>query len=231
MIKKLTVLASALLVSYSAIATNVQEVNVNEKNLIKLTTGIDGDSVFDTIQAIEKNNEKVIFLYINSPGGSVLDGIVLVDYLKSTKKNIHCIANYAASMAHAILQACPVRLATTTNYLMQHRMTVGTEGTADDIRNTLKIMGTLSDLLDKMEAKRIGITLTEFRNKVLLPWVTAGEESLSENVVDGIVTIKCSSALIKKVTKERQRTIFGPVEITTSACPTIPMKIEQKESR
>lgn len=55
---------------------------------------------------INENTEKTIDVYINSPGGEVVSGMLILDTLKglNTKVNLHCIG-MAASMAAIILSS------------------------------------------------------------------------------------------------------------------------------
>ena len=74
-------------------------------------------------QLILKEGDNPIYLYINSHGGEVVAGNNLINYLLYNNKNIICIANYAASMAFAILQACNKRYG--TKYLIMEIILTG----------------------------------------------------------------------------------------------------------
>lgn len=226
LIAPLVILASVVAVSAASLIPKT--VHLTNKNTVQIRTQVDDESVADTILSLEANTSPVIFLYIESPGGSVIDGIALVNYLRNTKKNIHCVANFAASMAHAILEACPVRLATETNILMQHKIRSGAQGTPGEIEGELKIMKGLENFLDTMESKRIGISKEEFERRTAIPWFTVGEESKKENVVDEIVDVECSPELytisyVKKVS-------FGQfaVDVKFNGCPLIPLVVAKR---
>lgn len=186
-------------------------ITLTPENTVDLITEVSVTSVSDTILTFESKPAIPIYLYINSPGGDEMAGLNLVNYLSNTKKNIICIANYAASMAHAILEACPKRLGTENNILLQHKPSVDMgPSTPEELRGHLGVIDGLELLLAIKEADRIGISLAEFRKRTFYPWVTFGQESVKENLIDGLVTVLCSSELYKKNFKKE-----------TNACPFV----------
>ena len=83
-----------------------------------------------------KIDSKEIYIYISSPGGSVMEGMKIVDLIKSLEKSgrqVSCISDFSASMAFIILQSCPKRLATFSSILMQHQMSLGLEGNIENV--------------------------------------------------------------------------------------------------
>jgi ATP-dependent Clp protease protease subunit len=219
MIKKtIALMITTLLMSDVVLAKNLE---LTETNFVALTEDVNSKTANDVILGLEANKNDVVFLYINSPGGSIVDGIKVVNYLQTTKKKVHCIASYAASMAHAILQACPVRLGTTTNILLQHRAATGTGGNAQEIEATLTILKGLEKFLNVMESKRIGIPLEEYTIKVNPIWVSFGADSVKDNRVDEVVTVTCSAALYAKNKLKTIETFYGPVTVSINGCPIL----------
>jgi len=224
---KIKAILLSLLLSTPCFA--ISNVELNE-DTVSLTDEVSSQSVSNTILAIEGSKAEEIILFIDSPGGSVIDGLVLVNYLKATKKNIKCLAKYAASMAHAILEACPSRLGTTDNILMQHKMSINNiGGTLTEIEGSLVIMRGLENILDTMESDRIGLSIEEFRNRTSKPWYTFGTDSLRENVIDKLVTVTCKPSLYLKKDSKTVSTMFGRVEVIKNGCPLIPVVIKPVE--
>jgi len=224
MIKKLATIVCIFLSSCSVYAA--PDIELTSSNLINFYGEVDGQLITNTVLAIENNKSPTIYLYINSPGGSVLDGVVLVNYLLNTKKKVVCIAEYAASMAHAILQACPIRYGTVTNILLQHKPSVSASGSPTEIEGTLNILKGIEDLIGRLESKRIGVSLEEFKKRTFHPWVTFGEESIKQNRIDDLVDVTCSPELYQKSTKKEVKSIFARGIVTTSACPLLSPTIE-----
>jgi ATP-dependent protease ClpP protease subunit len=224
MIKKIAILVSAITLFTSA-AFAAKPIMLTEANLVVLDGEVNNNSMSKVIRELVANKSDTIFLYINSGGGSVLDGFKLIHFLQNTKKNIHCIAEYAASMAHGILQACPVRLATSENILMQHKPTMRAQGSPSEIEGQLSILKALEDSMAELESKRIGISKAEYDRLTFLPWYTAGKESLKQNVVDAIVQVDCSEELYNKTSSKSVRTMFGELEVIINACPLVPVAV------
>ena len=67
-----------------------------------------------------------IYLVLNSPGGSVYDGLNFVQLFATIPRNVECIAIKAHSMAHHFLQACPGKRYGVSNIMsMAHRAAGG----------------------------------------------------------------------------------------------------------
>ena len=66
-----------------------------------------------------EDNSKPVYMYINSPGGFLDDGLQMIRLVRAVP-NLTCIAENAFSMAFAILQACDVRAVLDTGSIMQH---------------------------------------------------------------------------------------------------------------
>lgn len=217
----LLLLLGIITVSATALDTH-KTVIFTSTNVVTLNTEVDNESVTSTILALESSTSPELYLYIDSPGGSVIDGIVLVNYLQHSKKPIQCVASYAASMAHAILEACPLRFGTSTNVLMQHKISGGASGSPSEIEGVVKIMKSLENFLNIMESKRIGITVEEFARRTSLPWYTTGEESVKENVIDAIVDVSCDASAYKINIDKTVK--IGPFafKVRYNGCPLLP---------
>ena len=103
-------------------------IELNSRNMITIRGPIKHESVSDFMNKVGKIDSEDIYIYISSPGGSVMEGMKIVDLIKSLEKsgrNINCISDFSASMAFIILQSCPNRLATFSSVLMQHQMSLG----------------------------------------------------------------------------------------------------------
>jgi ATP-dependent Clp protease protease subunit len=196
----------------------------NSRNLITIRGPIQGSSSTNWITAMNDRDPDVdtIYLYLSSPGGSVLEGTKIIDQIKTLQSNganVVCIADFAASMAFIILQSCPTRLAIPSSILMQHQMSLGLKGSLENIDNYLEYIHSINDNLEKMQADRMNMTEIDFRNKVMNDWWIPGHLAKTVNAVDDLVMVKCSKELLSKQEKLLVRTILGTVEITYSKCP------------
>ena len=98
--------------------------------------------------------EKDIFLYINSPGGSVDSGMAIFDTMQWISNDVATVAmGLAASMGQFLLSAGPKgkRVALPHSRIMMHQPSGGLGGTASDIRiqaeQSLHIKKTMSALI------------------------------------------------------------------------------------
>lgn len=126
--------------SMNAIAMSVFDKLMMDR-IIFLGTGID-DTVANIVNAqmlfLESvNPKKDISLYINSPGGSVYDGLGIYDVMQYVKPDVATInTGKAASMAYVL--ACAgekgKRVGLKHSRFMQHQPLGGAQGQASDIQ-------------------------------------------------------------------------------------------------
>jgi ATP-dependent Clp protease protease subunit len=108
--------------------------------------------------------KKDIFLYINSPGGSVSAGLGIVDTMNHIKPDVSTVCvGLAASMGSIILSqgAKGKRYALTNAEVMIHQPWGGAQGQASDIEITARHILKTRERLNKMLAKASGKTLAE----------------------------------------------------------------------
>ncbi len=107
-----------------------------------------------------KNPDKDIYMYINSPGGSVTAGLAIYDTMQYVKCNISTICiGMAASMAAVILSSGTKgkRICLPHSEVMIHQPLGGTQGQATDIeihaRHIQKTRETLNKILSDNTGK------------------------------------------------------------------------------
>jgi ATP-dependent protease ClpP protease subunit len=216
--------------------TNYKVLDLNSRNLITIRGPIQGSSSTNWISAFNDRDLDIdtMYIYLSSPGGSVLEGNKLIDQIKTLQLSgvqVVCIADFAASMAFVILQSCPQRYALPSSILMQHQMSLGLKGPLENVENYLTFIHSVDDNLDKMQADRMNMPEAEFRKKVMNDWWIAGHNAKDFNAVDDLVMVKCSKELMPKRERINVRTMFGNIEIIFSKCPIArePLDIKMKE--
>jgi len=134
--------------------------------------------------------EKDIYLYVNSPGGSVYAGLAIYDTLQymSAPVNTMCMG-MAASMAAVLLAAGTKgkRSALPNSRIMIHQPSGGSQGTAADIEIAAKEILYARERLNQILAKHTGQTVEQIamdvdRDRFLSP-LEAKEYGLIDNVV------------------------------------------------
>ena len=106
-----------------------------------------------------KNPEKDIFMYINSPGGSVSAGMAIYDTMNYIKCDVSTICvGMAASMAAVILSSGTKgkRVCLPHSEVMIHQPLGGTQGQASDILLHAKHIEKTRETLNKILAENTG---------------------------------------------------------------------------
>ena len=138
-----------------------------------------------------EDSEKDIYLYINSPGGSVTAGMAIYDTMHFIKNDVSTVAmGMAASMGQFILTAGAPgkRFATPHARILMHQPLGGIGGTATDIRIQAEQMAITKRTMAEINAKHTGQTL----EKILIDsdrdnWFNA-KDALAYGFIDHIAT-------------------------------------------
>ena len=140
--------------------------------------------------------KKDIFLYINSPGGSVTAGLSIIDTMHHIKPPVATVCvGMAASMGSLILSqgAKGKRFVLPNAEVMIHQPSGGAYGQASDIDITAKHILKTRDKLNKMLSKASGQKLAKVEQDVDRDIFMDAEEALAYGIVDAIykyLTIK-----------------------------------------
>ncbi len=133
--------------------------------------------------------KKDIFLYINSPGGSVTAGLSIIDTMHHIKPPVATVCvGMAASMGSMILSqgAKGKRFVLPNAEVMIHQPSGGAYGQASDIDITAKHILKTRDRLNKMLAKATGQKLTKIEQDVDRDMFMDAEEAKIYGIVDEI---------------------------------------------
>ena len=138
-----------------------------------------------------EDSNKDIYLYINSPGGSVTAGMAIYDTMQYVKNDIATVGmGIAASMGQFLLTAGAPgkRYATPNARILMHQPLGGIGGTATDIRIQAEQMEITKRTMAEINAKHTGQTL----EKILIDsdrdnWFNA-EDAKAYGFIDHIAT-------------------------------------------
>lgn len=134
--------------------------------------------------------KKDIFLYINSPGGSVSAGLGIVDTMNHIKPDVATVCvGLAASMGSIILSqgAKGKRRILPNAEVMIHQPWGGAQGQASDIEITARHILKTRERLNKMLAKATGKPLSQIEKDTDRDFFMTAEESKKYNLVDEIL--------------------------------------------
>ena len=145
--------------------------------------------------------ESDIYLYINSPGGSVTAGMAIYDTMKYIKPDVVTVAmGMAASMGQFLLTAGAKgkRFATPHARVLMHQPLGGVSGTASEVRNNADLILAMKKELAEITAERTGHTLEEITKDADRDhWYTA-QEALEYGFIDAVVENAAAVADAKK---------------------------------
>lgn len=131
-----------------------------------------------------------IYLYINSPGGSVTAGMAIYDTMQYVKPDVVTVAmGMAASMGQFLLTAGTKgkRFATPHARILMHQPLGGVQGTASEVRINADLILAMKRELAQITAERTGHTLEEItRDADRDHWFTA-QEALEYGFIDAVV--------------------------------------------
>ena len=134
--------------------------------------------------------KKDISLYINSPGGSVYDGLAIYDTMQFIKPDV---ATYGiglqASMGAFLLSsgAKGKRHLLPNSRVMIHQPSSGTRGMVTDQEISLREAVRLKELLAEITAKNTGQKLAKVRTDMERDFWMSADEAVKYGIVDRVV--------------------------------------------
>lgn len=134
--------------------------------------------------------KKDIKLYINSPGGSVYDGMAIYDTMQYIKPDVMTIGiGLQASMGAFLLSsgAKGKRFLLPHSKVMIHQPTIGTHGKVTDTEIDLKEGIAVKEMLAELLAKNTGQKLAKVKNDMERDYWMPPEEAVSYGLVDKII--------------------------------------------
>ena len=214
------------------LAYTQQIITLKKNNFISMDDTIDDENVELWSKQMNKLTSNPIYIYIDSPGGSVDAGLQFINNMNwhiKQGKTVNCIVKSAYSMAFNILQNCSNRYVMASSTLMQHQMSLGgINGPLNNLMNYLEMIHSISNEIDNNVSKRIGLSLEDYRNKIKNDWWFTGITALSNKVADEMVIVGCEPELYD-ITSVKEDLVFdfdstGSLEIkkvekTKDLCP------------
>ena len=162
--------------------------------IVFLGTGID-DNVANIILAQllfldAEDPERDIFMYINSPGGSVYAGLAIYDTMQHLRAPVStfCVG-MAASMAAVLVAAGAEgkRNALPNSRIMIHQPSGGSRGTASDIEIAAQEILHIREKLNGIVAKHTGQTIERISDDVDRDRFMSPEDAVEYGLIDRVL--------------------------------------------
>lgn len=130
-----------------------------------------------------------ISMYINSPGGSVTDGMAIFDTMRYVKPKIRTVClGMAASMGAFLLMAGEpgMRLALPNSEVMIHQPLGGAQGQATDVAIRAEWLMKTKEKMTRMMAEMTGQPLEKVKQDVERDYFMSAQEALDYHIIDEI---------------------------------------------
>lgn len=165
------------------------------KDRIIMLTGAIDDNVANSVVAQllfldAQDNEKDIYLYINSPGGSVTAGLAIYDTMNFINADVQTIViGLAASMGSLLLTAGEKgkRFALPNAEVMIHQPLGGAQGQATEIEIAARHILDTKVKLNNMLAEHTGQDIHRIEKDTDRDKFMSAEEALEYGLIDGIM--------------------------------------------
>jgi ATP-dependent Clp protease protease subunit len=163
--------------------------------IVFLAGGIDDDVANIVIAQLlflaNEDAKKDIYLYINSPGGSVTAGLAILDTMQFIKPDVSTICiGMAASMGSHLLAAGAKgkRFALPNAEVMIHQPHGGAQGQVSDIEITAKQAIKIRHRLNEIFAKNTGQKIAQVEKDMERDFYMDAAEAKKYGIIDDVIT-------------------------------------------
>jgi ATP-dependent Clp protease, protease subunit len=235
MLKNLLLLLSLTVAMHYGFAQELKTIVLTDKNTVSFNDEFNSMSVakkqVELFELAASSPEKDLYLVMNSPGGSVFAGSLFIDTVRSLNKNVHTITVFSASMAYHTVQGLGRRYILPSGMLMSHRAYAGgLDGQfPGELNSRIKMLMESTEELDKVAAKRVGISLEDYKKLIHDELWLTGAKAVELNHADEVVQAVCDKSLSGTNIQEI-RSFFGIFKVEFSNCPLITGPISVKGS-
>ena len=156
----------------------------------EVTEGSANTIVAQLLHLANEDPDKDIQLYINSPGGSVYDGLAIYDTMQYIKPDVQTIGiGLQASMGAFLLGsgAKGKRFVLPNARVMIHQPSSGTQGMVTDQEISLRESVRMKELLAKVIAKNTGQKLEKVKADMERDHWMSADEAVKYGLADAII--------------------------------------------
>jgi len=163
------------------------------ERIIFISGEIDDDSanlVISELLYLDALNHNDIFIYLNSPGGSVTAGLAIFDTMNYIKSDVSTVAmGLCASMAAILLAAGKKgkRLALKNSEIMLHQVLGGMKGQATDIKIQAERILEIKKKLNKILASLCHKSLNKINKDTERDYYLSPEMAIKYGLIDKII--------------------------------------------
>ncbi len=148
------------------------------------------NSIIAQLLFLEADNADAdIFMYINSPGGSVTAGMAIFDTMRYIKPDVHTVCvGLAASMGSFLLMAGAKgkRTALPNSEILIHQPLGGAEGQASDVIIHAQHLVKTKEKMAQLMSDMTGQSLETIMNDIDRDKYMSAQEALAYGIIDNI---------------------------------------------
>ncbi len=162
-----------------------------------------------------------IFLRINSAGGSVEAGFILIDTINAIRSPVYALVESKAySMAAIITVFCAKRYILPHATLMFHEASYGTAGEDPTNRSRMEFNTKYLDTIHHEIAARLRVPHDTYRSRIRDGWWMLAKEAREAGVVDEVVTsLTYAEIFVESTEVKRTLTTVRKRQVESAAPP------------
>ena len=169
-----------------------------------------------------------IWLRIDTPGGSVGAGLILINTFEALEAPVYCLVEGKAySMGAILLTYCDRKYGYRHSTYMMHEASYGTSGEDPQNRSKFEFLTGYLDRLHHEVAKNIGMDHDTYRPKIRDAWWLLADEAKRVGLIDAIVD-KITYNAGQTLKHETKETLTREQKLQTypdgTAAPKIPKR-------
>ncbi len=171
----------------------IQDELFNSRRSVEVVGEITGESVYSLILQLrylqQAGPEKEITMYINSPGGSVSDGLALYDVMAAVSCPIRTVCvGMAASMGSLLFAAGNKRdMLPHATVMIHDPLTTGIQGSALSVEEASRRLMETREITASILADHTGHTIEEVYEKTRQDSYFSAEEAVAWRLADRII--------------------------------------------
>jgi len=199
---------------------------LSDRNTVALRLPMTPETVTHVQKELIKkaqNGAKDIYLVLNSPGGSISSGKLLIETAKGLGARVHTISMFSASMSFITSQGLGKRYAMSSSTLMSHRAFAG--GLEGQVPGSLlsQVNGLMADIweIEEMVSKRAGISHDTYGNLIQDELWMTGNVAKKMGFVDEVVHIRCGKSLNGDAEPIELKMLIFDLSVVFPKCPLL----------
>lgn len=219
---KRTTLAVAILLTVAvALPAQAETLELTDR-MVLLSGAINTSSITKAVkEMLELNSEShdPIWLMIDSFGGSVDAGFILIDLIKSIKSPVYAVVTSKAySMGAIITVYCEKRYIYQHATMMFHEASYGALGEDPSIRSRMEFNTKYLDRIHREIAQIIKMDYSKYRERIRDAWWVLATEAVDARFVDAVVTnvtyrkLSTETTEVKRVTSIKTKRVMRPTD-------------------